>query len=242
MPAGHEPGSIGMVRRVVLHKDPEQGLGLAVVGGKQLGVPILGKIYLFNITDNHICFVSFWNLREQASSNIRSGVYWRRDSVREQSRFTKFKAWRRCCNTQRAKSRGTYSSSTNRFWTSLLGWVRIIIRLPRWQSINHVPDREQSSWHVNINPDRARWTTWSAMQRAGSDGWSARLNPADKRAHPVHHSNFDQLTRLASVRCIMMTTPKIAKLWLWWTWDSKYISRSKNHQCPQETISLNSPT
>ena len=43
MPAGHEPGSIGMVRRVVLHKDPEHGLGLAVVGGKQLGVPILGR-------------------------------------------------------------------------------------------------------------------------------------------------------------------------------------------------------
>ena len=43
MPAGHEPGSIGIVRRVVLHKDAEQGLGMAVVGGKQLGVPILGK-------------------------------------------------------------------------------------------------------------------------------------------------------------------------------------------------------
>ena len=42
MPAGHEPGKIGMVRRVVLNKDDEKGLGLAVVGGKQLGVPILG--------------------------------------------------------------------------------------------------------------------------------------------------------------------------------------------------------
>ena len=43
MPAGHEPEKIGMVRRVVLNKDDEKGLGLAVVGGKQLGVPILGN-------------------------------------------------------------------------------------------------------------------------------------------------------------------------------------------------------
>ena len=42
MPDGHSPGQIGMIRRVVLHKDPEHGLGLAVIGGKQLGVPILG--------------------------------------------------------------------------------------------------------------------------------------------------------------------------------------------------------
>ena len=45
MPAGHEPGKIGMVRRVVLNKDDEKGLGLAVVGGKQLGVPILGNFF-----------------------------------------------------------------------------------------------------------------------------------------------------------------------------------------------------
>ena len=43
MPDGHSPGQIGMIRRVVLHKDQEHGLGLAVIGGKQLGVPILGK-------------------------------------------------------------------------------------------------------------------------------------------------------------------------------------------------------
>ena len=43
MPDGHSPGQIGMIRRVVLHKDSEHGLGLAVIGGKQLGVPILGK-------------------------------------------------------------------------------------------------------------------------------------------------------------------------------------------------------
>lgn len=46
MPDGHSPGQIGMIRRVVLHKDPEHGLGLAVIGGKQLGVPILvSEIY-----------------------------------------------------------------------------------------------------------------------------------------------------------------------------------------------------
>jgi len=56
MPAGHEPGSIGMVRRVVLHKDPEQGLGLAVVGGKQLGVPILGNLFFsrFDLQGNFV--------------------------------------------------------------------------------------------------------------------------------------------------------------------------------------------
>ena len=45
IPDGHVPGQIGMIRRVVLNKDPEHGLGLAVIGGKQLGVPILGKRY-----------------------------------------------------------------------------------------------------------------------------------------------------------------------------------------------------
>lgn len=41
VPDGHVPGQIGMIRRVVLNKDHEHGLGLAVIGGKQLGVPIL---------------------------------------------------------------------------------------------------------------------------------------------------------------------------------------------------------
>ena len=55
VPDGHVPGQIGMIRRVVLNKDAEHGLGLAVIGtnldfivfsrfsigGKQLGVPIL---------------------------------------------------------------------------------------------------------------------------------------------------------------------------------------------------------
>ena len=32
VPDGHVPGQIGMIRRVVLNKDAEHGLGLAVIG------------------------------------------------------------------------------------------------------------------------------------------------------------------------------------------------------------------
>lgn len=43
---GAVPGAVGVVRRVVINKNEEDGLGLAIVGGKQLGTPILiSEIY-----------------------------------------------------------------------------------------------------------------------------------------------------------------------------------------------------
>lgn len=43
---GAVPGAVGVVRRVVINKCEKEGLGLAIVGGKQLGTPILiSEIY-----------------------------------------------------------------------------------------------------------------------------------------------------------------------------------------------------
>jgi len=38
---GAVPGAVGVIRRVVINKHEKDGLGLAIVGGKQLGTPIL---------------------------------------------------------------------------------------------------------------------------------------------------------------------------------------------------------
>ena len=46
---GAVPGAVGVVRRVVINKNEEDGLGLAIVGGKQLGTPILSELFNFII-------------------------------------------------------------------------------------------------------------------------------------------------------------------------------------------------
>ena len=43
---GAVPGAVGVVRRVVINKCEKEGLGLAIVGGKQLGTPILSELSL----------------------------------------------------------------------------------------------------------------------------------------------------------------------------------------------------
>ena len=45
VPDGHLPGQIGMIRRVVLNKDNEHGLGLAVIG-KLFFTFVFDEIYL----------------------------------------------------------------------------------------------------------------------------------------------------------------------------------------------------
>ena len=79
MPDGHSPGQIGMIRRVVLHKDKEHGLGLAVIGGKQLGVPILGKSSLipYEYRSNKYLTFSVRNLSESTGSSMWTDIYWR---------------------------------------------------------------------------------------------------------------------------------------------------------------------
>ena len=65
MPDGSTPGRVGMIRRVVIQKDPDHGLGLAVIGGKQLGVPILGKFTgSISLVPRHRCDRSIDDTRE----------------------------------------------------------------------------------------------------------------------------------------------------------------------------------
>ena len=40
---GAVPGAVGVIRRVVINKHEKDGLGMAIVGGTQLGTPILSK-------------------------------------------------------------------------------------------------------------------------------------------------------------------------------------------------------